>query len=510
MADSMPLADLVATAEVVAATSKRSEKVAALAELLGRTPAADVRAVVGFLTGQPRQGSIGVGWATVGELEAEPADAPSATVADLDALLSEVQATTGEGSTRVRSDLLTAFLERCTAAEGDFVRRLLIGELRQGALGGLMADAVAKGSGTKATLVRRAAMLSGDLSVTAEIALGSGAEGLQAVGLKVGRPVQPMLASTAEDVAGALESTGEASVEWKLDGIRVQVHRQGRSVRIYTRNLNDITDRTPEVVEIARSFPADRFVLDGEVIGWFEDDAPHAFQDTMSRVGREDVADHAMSLDPHFFDILHLDGRDLIDEPLSARADALAAVTAERRIRSVVTADGAVAAAALEEALAAGHEGVVVKAVDSPYLAGRRGKAWRKVKPVHTLDLVVIGVEWGSGRRRGWLSNLHLGALDDQGRPVMVGKTFKGLTDQLLTWQTEQFLARETGRDGHIVWVRPDLVVEIALDGAQASTRYPGGVALRFARVRRYREDKDPGDADTLDAVRALLPRSRA
>ena len=506
----LPLADLVATAEVVAATSKRSEKVAALAELLARTPESDVRSVVGFLTGEPRQGSIGVGWATVGGLEAVPSATPSVTVADLDGLLTQVQDTTGEGSVRARSDLLTAFLRRCTESEGDFVRRLLIGELRQGALAGLMADAVAKGSGTKATLVRRAAMLSGDLSVTAEIALGAGAEGLQAVGLKVGRPVQPMLASTADDVGAALESTGEASVEWKLDGIRVQVHRHGGTVRIYTRNLNDITERTPEVVEIARSFPAERFVLDGEVIGWFDDDAPHAFQDTMSRVGREQRGQHAVALDPHFFDILHLDGRDLIDEPLSQRVEALAAVTGERRIRSVITADGAVAADALDQALAAGHEGVVVKAVDSLYLAGRRGKAWRKVKPVHTLDLVVIGVEWGSGRRRGWLSNLHLAALDDQGRPVMVGKTFKGLTDELLAWQTEQFLARETGRDGHIVWVRPELVVEIALDGAQASTRYPGGVALRFARVRRYREDKDPADADRLDAVRALLPRARS
>jgi DNA ligase-1 len=510
MADSMLLADLVATADVVAATSKRSEKVAALAALLGRTPPADVRTVVGFLTGEPRQGSIGVGWATVGGLDAEPADAPSVTVAELDVLLSEVQATTGEGSVRARTDRLTTFLERCTEIEGDFVRRLLIGELRQGALGGLMADAVAKASATKAILVRRAAMLSGDLSVTAEIALVEGTGGLEAVGLHVGRPVQPMLASTAEDVADALDSTGEASVEWKLDGIRVQVHRHGSTVRVYTRNLNDITARTPEVVEIARSFPADRLVLDGEVIGWFDDEAPHAFQDTMSRVGREDAAQHAMSLDPHFFDILHLDGRDLIDEPLSARADALAAVTGERRIRSVVTDDPAVAEAFMVDALAAGHEGVVVKAVGSLYLAGRRGKAWRKVKPVHTLDLVVIGVEWGSGRRRGWLSNLHLGALDDQGRPVMVGKTFKGLTDRLLTWQTEQLLARETARDGHIVRVRPELVVEIALDGAQASTRYPGGVALRFARVRRYREDKAPADADTLDAVRALLPRSRA
>ncbi len=506
----MPLADLVATAEVVGATSKRSEKVAALAELLGRTPAADVRAVVGFLTGEPRQGSIGVGWATVGGLDARSSADASVTVAELDALLSEVQATTGEGSVRARTERLTAFLERCTETEADFVRRLLIGELRQGALGGLMADAVAKGSGTKATLVRRAAMLSGDLAVTAEIALGEGTEGLEGVGLHVGRPVQPMLASTAEDVADALSTTGEASVEWKLDGIRVQVHRRGSTVRVYTRNLNDITARTPEVVDIARSFPAEQFVLDGEVIGWFDDEAPHAFQDTMSRVGREDAAHHAMSLEPHFFDVLHLDGRDLIDEPLSVRAESLVSVTGERCIRSVVTDDDAVAAAFLDDALAAGHEGVVVKAIDSRYLAGRRGKAWRKVKPVHTLDLVVIGVEWGSGRRRGWLSNLHLGALDDRGRPVMVGKTFKGLTDQLLTWQTEQFLARETGRDGHIVWVRPELVVEIALDGAQVSTRYPGGVALRFARVRRYREDKDPADADTLDAVRALLPRSRA
>ena len=507
----MPLAELVATADVVAATSKRSEKVTALAELLARTPTEDVRAVVGFLTGAPRQGSIGVGWATVGELEAEPAEAASVTVAELDALLSAVQGTTGEGSVGARTELLTAFLERCTPPEADFVRRLLVGELRQGALGGLMADAVARGSGTKATLVRRAAMLSGDLSVTAEIALTSGTAGLAAVGLHVGRPVQPMLASTADGVEEALESTGEASVEWKLDGIRVQVHRHGDTVRVYTRNLNDITGRLGEVVEIVRSFPARQFVLDGEVIGWFDEDAPHAFQDTMSRVGRDQQGDHPVgALDPHFFDVLHLDGRDLIDQPLSARGEALAAVAGERRIRSVVTDDGAVAAATLNEALAAGHEGVVVKAIDSLYLAGRRGKAWRKVKPVHTLDLVVIGVEWGSGRRRGWLSNLHLGALDAEGRPVMVGKTFKGLTDQLLTWQTEQLLARETGRDGHIVWVRPELVVEIALDGAQASTRYPGGVALRFARVRRYREDKAAGDADTLDAVRALLPRSRA
>ena len=446
----------------------------------------------------------------MGGLETEPASTASVTVAELDDLLGEVQETTGEGSVRARADRLTAFLGRCTEAEADFVRRLLIGELRQGALGGLMADAVAKGSETKAALVRRAAMLSGDLSVTAEIALSRGTPGLEAVGLHVGRPVQPMLASTAEDVADALDSTGEASVEWKLDGIRVQVHRHADTVRIYTRNLNDITARTPEVVEVVRSFPAERFVLDGEVIGWFDEEAPHAFQDTMSRVGREDGGRHEVSLDPHFFDILHLDGRDLIDEPLSTRTDALAAVSGDRRIRSVVTDDAAVGAAWMDDALAAGHEGVVVKAVDSLYLAGRRGKAWRKVKPVHTLDLVVIGVEWGSGRRRGWLSNLHLAALDDQGRPVMVGKTFKGLTDQLLTWQTEQFLARETGRDGHIVWVRPEVVVEIALDGAQASTRYPGGVALRFARVRRYREDKDPSDADSLDAVRALLPRSRA
>ncbi len=506
---SMPLADLVATADRVGATAKRSEKVAALAALLGEVPPEDVRAVVGFLTGEPRQGSIGVGWATVGGLVASPATTASVTVAELDLLLSDVQSTTGEGSVAARSALLTAFLARCTEREADFVRRLLIGELRQGALGGLMADAVARASGTKATLVRRAAMLSGDLAVTAAVALAEGAGGLEAIGLEVGRPVLPMLASTADDVTDALAGTGTASVEWKLDGIRVQVHRRGGTVRVYTRNLNDITDRTPEVVEIVSGFPAGEIVLDGEVIGWFDDEAPHAFQDTMSRMGREGDAGHAVALDPHFFDILHVDGRDLIDEPLSVRSAVLCDVAGDHRIRSEVTGDPAIAARTLAEALAAGHEGVVVKDVESPYLAGRRGKSWRKVKPVHTLDLVVIGVEWGSGRRRGRLSNLHLGALAADGRPVMVGKTFKGLTDELLAWQTERFLEREVSRDGHIVWVRPDLVVEIALDGAQASTRYPGGVALRFARVRRYREDKDPADADTLDAVRALLPRSR-
>jgi DNA ligase-1 len=318
------------------------------------------------------------------------------------------------------------------------------------------------------------------------------------------RPIGPMLASTAESVAAALEATGPASVEWKLDGARIQVHRSRDEVRVYTRNLNDITARVPEVVAAVLTFPADVFVLDGEAIWLAEDDRPQAFQDTMSRFGRQNVDAHGIPLSAFFFDCLRLDGNDLLDEPLTARAEALGGLAGERVIPSLRTDDAGAAAVFLEQSLAAGHEGVMVKALDSRYEAGRRGGAWRKVKPVRTLDLVVLAVEWGSGRRQGWLSNLHLGARGDDGF-VMVGKTFKGLTDELLAWQTEQFLAREVRREGHVVYVRPELVVEIALDGVQASRRYAGGVALRFARVRRYREDKLPADADTIETVRALL-----
>jgi DNA ligase-1 len=500
--------DLVATSATVASTRARSTKVAALAALLGHLAPAEITAAVGFLVGEPRQGRTGIGWATVSRLDARHAQQPTLTVADVDRALERIVATTGSGSTSARHEILREVFDRATPAEADFLRRLLVGELRQGALGGLMADAVAKAASVPAPLVRRAAMLSGDLGHTAEIALTGGAPGLTAVGLEVGRGVLPMLAAGAPDVSEALAEVGEASVEWKLDGARIQVHRRDDDVRIYTRNLNDITVRLPTVVEWARQLPVGAVVLDGEAIGVDDDARPHAFQDTMSSFGRDTAGEGAAGgLDAFFFDVLHVDGDDVIDQPLGERLGIVHQLVGDRRIPGVVTASGDEAAAVLDAALTAGHEGVMVKAVDSTYDAGRRGGAWRKVKPVRTLDLVVIAAEWGHGRRQGWLSNLHLGARGPDGTFVMVGKTFKGLTDALLEWQTHELLARELGREGVVVHVRPELVVEIALDGVQASTRYPGGVALRFARVRRYRDDKTAAEADPIEAVQAMLAR---
>ena len=505
------LADVVATSAIVAATSKRTEKKAALAELLGRLAPDEIEVVVGFLVGEVRQGRIGIGWATVRDLDVEPADDPSITVADVDTTIDQLQATTGPGSQGRRHEMLDALFARATGAEADFLGRLFVGEMRTGALAGVVTDAVAAASGVKLAVVRRAAMLAGDLATVARLALTEGSEAVEAVGLEPLRPVLPMLASTSESVAAAIDEVGEASVEWKLDGARIQVHRSGDAARIYTRNLNDVTDRLPEVVEVVAAFAAESFVLDGEVLGFMgPEDDPQAFQDTMSRFGRDDASSNPTRLTPHFFDILHLDGVDQIDEPLHVRRERLAGLVGPHLIPGTITADPDAAQAVLDEALARRHEGVMVKAADSAYDAGRRGKSWRKVKPVHTLDLVVLGVEWGSGRRRGWLSNIHLGALDpDTGDFVMVGKTFKGMTDEMLRWQTERFAALKTDETDHVVWVRPEQVVEIAVDGAQSSTRYPGGVALRFARVKGYRHDKEPADADTLAAVRALLPGAR-
>ena len=497
----MLFADLVATSSAVASTRARSTKTAALAELLARLAPDEIEAAAGFLTGEPRQGRIGVGWATAYRLDVDPASAPSLTIGDVDRALEEIQVTTGSGSTSGRQDILRGIFDRATPDEVDFLRRLLVGELRQGALAGLMADAVAKAAAVPAALFRRAAMLSGDLGHVAVVALTEGESGLHAVGLEVGRGVQPMLASGAPDVAAALEDVGLASVEWKLDGARIQVHRHDDDVHIYTRNLNEITGRLPGVVEWARNLPQRAVVLDGEAIGVDEDERPHAFQDTMSSFG----SDAASNLGAYFFDVLHVDGDDLVDRPLTERLEVVQAVVGERRIPGIVTASPDEAAAFLDAAIAAGHEGVMVKAVDSTYDAGRRGGAWRKVKPVRTLDLVVLAAEWGHGRREGWLSNLHLGARGPDGTFVMVGKTFKGLTDALLVWQTQELLAREVGREGIVVHVRPELVVEIALDGVQTSRRYPGGVALRFARVRRYRDDKTADAADPIEAVQALL-----
>ncbi|NUT46203.1 MAG: ATP-dependent DNA ligase [Saccharothrix sp.] len=497
----MLFTEVVETSAAVAATRSRLAKVDALAGLVRRmsTPA-----VVSFLVGVPSQGRIGAGWRTVFDLDVPPAAGPTLTVSDVDAALGAFAAVGGKGSAARRVALLTDLFGRATAAEQDFLRRLLTGELRQGALEGVMLDAIARAADVPGEVVRRAFMLSGSLPGTAEAAL-SGEEALAAFRLEVGRPVRPMLASPAESLASALAELGSCVVEHKLDGARIQVHRSGDEVRVFTRTLREITRTVPELVELVRGLPCESVVLDGETLALNDDGKPRPFQETMSRFGAQDVRE--LLLSPFFFDCLPLDGVDRLAEPLRARLEAVRSVAGRHVVPGVVAPTGEAAARVLDEALAGGHEGVVVKSLGSVYAAGRRGRAWQKVKPVHTLDLVVLGVEWGSGRRKGLLSNLHLGARDpDGGPPIMVGKTFKGLTDELLAWQTRELMAIATERTDWVVTVRPELVIEIELDGVQVSSRYPGGVALRFARVLRYRPDKDAGEADTIDAVRALLP----
>ena len=498
------IAEVVSASERVADTSSRSRKVAILADLLKSLAASEVAIAAGLLSGLPRQGRVGVGYSTVYGVEAAGADEPSLTVDDLDTAIAALQAATGSGSASRRKELLADLLARATVQEAAFVRRLLTGELRQGALAAVMTDAIAKAAGVSTEATRRALMLSGDLTRTAEIAMTEGEAGLRAVGFEIFRPILPMLASPAEDVADAIGSFELASVEWKLDGIRVQIHRRGDEVRIYTRNLNEITQALPGVVEAVRGLPVELAVLDGEAL-WMNADGPATFQDTVSQI---DSAAPPEGIVTFLFDALHVDGDDLLDLPLQDRAARLAAIAPHLKIPAIVTSDPEQGQRVLDESLKAGHEGVVVKDAASLYAAGRRGKAWRKVKPVRTYDLVVLGAEWGHGRRRGWLSNLHLGAREPgTGAFVMVGKCFKGLTDELLRWQTGELLERETGRSGIAVFVRPELVVEIALDGVQSSTRYRGGVALRFARVKRYRPDKNAEEADTIDDLRALLRR---
>jgi DNA ligase-1 len=450
---------------------------------------------------------VGVGWRGISSLQADHAQQPTLTVRDVDDALDSLAEASGSGSVAARSGTLRSLATRATAGEWDFLSRVILGELRTGALEGILLDAIARAADRPPETVRRAAMLSGDLGETALLALTGSAEDLAAVGLVVGRAVQPMLASTAATPADAVAAVGEASVEFKLDGARIQVHRSGDEVKIFTRNLADITHRLPEVVEVVRRMPVTQVILDGETLALDENDTPRPFQDTMARFGAE-LARETL-LHPWFFDVLHVDGRDLIDEPLRVRREELGRIAAAHRIPGSVTADPDAAERVSQEALAAGHEGVVVKGIDSVYAAGRRGASWIKVKPVHTFDLVVLAAEWGYGRRSGWLSNLHLGARDTTGEFgggfVMVGKTFKGLTDALLAWQTERFPQLAVRETPGTVWLAPEIVVEIAIDGVQRSTRYPGGIALRFARVKRYRDDKRPEDADTIQTLRGLL-----
>jgi DNA ligase-1 len=503
----MRFVEVAETSRRLAETSRRTEKWGLLGDLLRRLTPEEIPVVVGFLTGSPRQGRIGVGWRTLQAARADPAAAATLEVLDVHGAIDRLAALSGAGVTAARRAVLVDLFARATESEQQMLWRIFGGELRQGALDGVMVDAVAKAAAVPVAAVRRAHMLSGDLGETARAAMTGGVEALRAVGLTPGHAVQPMLAAPAPDVAAAIEATGAASVEWKLDGARIQAHRRDGAVRLYTRNLNEVTDRLGSVVALVEGLPGGDLVLDGEVLGVDDAGSPRRFQDTMGDFAAEAVLGRGSGLQAFFFDVLHVGGEPVVDEPLSVRRELLTTVVpAPAQLPSIVTADAAEAEAFLQRAVAAGHEGVMVKALDSLYDAGRRGGAWRKIKPVHTLDLVVLAVEWGHGRRAGWLSNLHLGARGDDGEFVMVGKTFKGLTDELLTWQTARLRELAVGSDaGAVVHVRPELVVEIAIDGVQASTRYPGGVALRFARVRRYREDKSPADADHITAVQSLL-----
>jgi DNA ligase-1 len=510
----MLLCDVAAASVDVSATSSRLAKVARIAELL--TGVGDPRlaqVLVSWLSGELPQRQIGVGWASLRSLP-DPASGPRLTVSEVDATFTEIGAVAGKGSQTRRAELLAGLFGAATETEQVFLRRLLGGELRQGALAGVMADAVAKAAGLPAAAIRRAAMLGGALPAVAATALAGGAEALSAFTLTVGRPVGPMLAQTATGVADALERLGgDAIFEAKLDGARVQIHRTGDDVTVYTRSLDDVTARLPEVVDAALALPVTNLIADGEAIALRPDLRPHRFQVTASRFGKSaDVATAraAQPLSVFFFDILHLDGVDLLDEPTHARLAALdSIVPAEQRVDRLATTDAAAAQSFLDATLSAGHEGVMAKSPGSPYEAGRRGAGWLKVKPVHTLDLVVLAVEWGSGRRTGKLSNIHLGALDPQTDGfVMLGKTFKGMTDAMLDWQTTRFTELATSPlDQYVVQVRPEQVVEIAFDGVQGSSRYPAGMALRFARVLRYRDDKGPAEADTIDTVRAFYER---
>ncbi len=506
----MRLHEVVATHDRVASTRARNDKIAALAALLDGRDADTLHVVVPWLAGELRQGRIGVGYAALSEVRGvPPAHEPELGIAEVDRALGALADISGKGSQTRRQSALRQLLGRATAAEQRFLVGLLAGELRQGALAGVMTEAVAQAAHVPAGAVRRATMLSGDLVAPALAAFDGGEEALDRFRLQVGRPVQPMLAQTAEDVEDAILRLRDGHLEAKLDGARIQVHRDGDRVEVWSRQLRPVTRAVPEVVEAVLALQVRRVVLDGEVLAMAPGGRPHPFQTTMRRFGRRlDVAAlrRELPLTPYFFDVLHVDDDTIVDQPLSARSDRLERIVpADRIVARERTGDATSAARFLDRVLDAGHEGIMAKDPGSPYEAGSRGAGWLKVKPAWTLDLVVLAAEWGSGRRQGKLSNLHLGARDPgTGRFVMLGKTFKGLTDALLAWQTVALLEREVHREGHVVFVRPELVVEVAFNEVQASPRYPGGVALRFARVKGYRLDKRPEQADTIGSVRAI------
>lgn len=512
----MRLAELVAASDRAAATASRREKVAVLADALRRMAPEETPVAVSWLAGELPQGRIGLGPASVRDAWPDRgAASPQLDLLDVDAAFGRMARLEGAGSTGERVRLFRELLSRATSAEQDFLSRLALGELRQGALESLAGEALARATGTTPAAVRRALQRAGDLATVASAARGGGEAALSSIGIRLFRPVQPMLASGAEDPTDALGKLGTAALDWKLDGARVQVHREGDEVRVYTRRLNEVTATAPELVEAVRALPARSLVLDGEAIALDQAGRPRPFQETMRRFGRRLDVERMredIPLSTFFFDLLYLDGESLLDRPAAERFAALDDIVQPlARVPRLITSDAASAADFLQAARDAGHEGLVAKSLDAAYDAGRRGGAWLKLKPTDTLDLVVLAAEWGHGRRQGWLSNLHLGASDPQtGDFVMLGKTFKGMTDATLAWQTRELLAREIGRDGHIVHVRPELVAEVAFEGLQVSPRYPGGLALRFARLRRYRTDKTAAEADTIDRVRQIAARGRA
>ncbi|HEX8968128.1 MAG TPA: ATP-dependent DNA ligase [Chloroflexota bacterium] len=502
------LNDLVDTSAAIASTPARSEKIERLATTLRRLESAEAPIAVAYLSNQLRQRQTGVGYASMRDLP-EPAPLATLTLQQVDAALERIGGLAGPASQAERRRQLQDLFSRATSTEQDFLVRLMLGELRQGALEGVMHEALARALQAPLSDVRRAVMLRGDIGAVAEAGLRAGRSALDAFRLRVGQPLKPMLAQSAPTLAAALERVPSAAIEWKLDGARVQVHVLGDDVRIFTRSLDDITSRVPELVEMARSLGVRSLVLDGEALALRQDGRPHPFQVSASRLGsRLDVERlrETLPLSPFIFDVLHLDGEDLVERGLVERAEILSRTLPEAwRVPRIVTVDWSAAETFLRQTLERGHEGVMVKALDSPYEAGRRGTGWIKVKPVHTLDLVILAAEWGHGRRAGWLSNLHLGARDPaSGGFVMLGKTFKGLTDEMLGWQTARLQELETHRDRWTVYVRPELVAEVAFNDVQRSPRYPGGVTLRFARVIRYRDDKRPEDADTIQMVKSL------
>jgi DNA ligase-1 len=506
------LAEVVRASAAVAATSSRLEKTRLIAEMLRALEPGEVEIALPYLSGDLRQGRLALGYATLRSAMGDPAADSSLTLNEVDQAFAALKAVKGKGAASIRQARLKALFGKATTEEQDFLLRLVVGELRQGALEGVMLDAVATASGFPASEVRRAATFAGGVAPVARDALEG--KGLGAFSIRPLQPVLPMLAQPAEDLAGALGQLGEALLEWKLDGARIQVHKAGGEVRVFTRNLNDVTSRVPEVTSALQSIPSD-LILDGEAIALRADGRPHPFQVTMRRFGRK-IDDEALRaelpLSVFFFDCLYRDGEALVDRGARERRTILESSLPGKIVTpSLITAELARAQAFQAEALGLGHEGLMAKALGAPYESGRRGVGWLKVKGAHTLDLVVLAAEWGSGRRKGWLSNLHLGARDpESGGFVMLGKTFKGLTDETLAWQTAEFLAREMRRDDGTVYVRPELVVEIAFNDVQESSQYPGGVALRFARVKGYRPDKRPDEADTIDTVRGIYEKSLA